>query len=263
MNDQIMLPDHICDTFRAHGIDLRYYSEVDSTNKLARELAAKEAPKVPVVLIAEGQTQGRGRLGRSFYSPSSTGLYMTLLVPITKERGFNGITAIAAVVTRRAISYVMSADTLIKWVNDIYLGERKVAGILAESFLCGDVRYVAMGIGINLCTNDFPPELSSIAGALRTGSYEHPEEARADALALAYHISVGMLEAFENNDITAYIDEYRSNSCVIGREIEFTSNGATEKALAVGIDDNGGLIVRTDGTEKVLIGGEISVKIQK
>ena len=150
---------------------LHVHDTVTSTNTLLRELAQQDAPEGTVVL-ANAQTAGRGRCGRVFYSPCRSGIYMSLLLrPKLPVEETLFITAAAAVSAADAINAAAGVRTRIKWVNDIYLQERKVCGILTEGALDlenGMLRYAVLGIGINIAPPEdgFPPELSGIAGSL-------------------------------------------------------------------------------------------------
>lgn len=261
MLTQITLPKEVLDSFAKEKIDIFYYGTVDSTNKRAREHAANKAPSRAALIVADGQTEGRGRLGRSFYSPDGTGLYMTLLLPAPREELFTRLTALCAVAVRGAIGDIFGVETSIKWVNDLYLDGRKVAGILAESFAVGEVRYVALGVGVNICTKDFPEELSGLAGALSEGR-ESEDEERADRLALAFSICKELMAALESEELGQYMELYRRASCVIGREIRFFENGEEKQGRAVDINDRGELIVNTADGKRALCGGEISVRLK-
>ncbi len=264
MFKEITLPKKILGSFADEKIDIFCYEIVDSTNKRARlyatdtELDASRA----ILFVADGQTEGRGRLGRSFYSPRSTGLYMTLLLVAPEDELFTRMTALCAVAVRKAVWDMMGVETGIKWVNDLYLGERKVAGILAESFVAGERRCVALGIGINICTEDFPEELSAIAGSLTKKRRESEEEQRADRLALAFSVCKEMKKALQCRNVGEYMDIYRAASCVIGREISFFENGREKRGRAADINDRGELVVDTADGRITLCGGEISVRLR-
>ena len=125
---------------------------VTSTNSVLKEMA-KDGCRKKTVLIANCQTQGRGRLGRSFYSPPDSGLYISLLLPYNSDSEYHvTLTAAAAVAVSRAIKSTVNIDTKIKWVNDLYVGDKKVCGILAEAVTnaqTGRLDAVVLGIGIN------------------------------------------------------------------------------------------------------------------
>lgn len=262
MNTEKQISSDLHRYFKEQGIDLFCYSVADSTNKRAREYCAESAlsPVPPTLFIADGQSEGRGRLGREFFSPPSTGLYMTLLIEAPENDRFTLITALAAVAVREAVSRIFGVETAIKWVNDLYLCGKKVAGILAESFVAGERRYVALGVGVNLTTDDFPKELRDKAGSLISHS-DDAEELDALRYALGYEISRGFLEALKG-DAGAYMEQYRRHSCVIGKSIRFVRDGKEHEGEAVGITDCGELeVLLSTGENTLLSTGEISVKV--
>lgn len=243
--------------FLENGIKLFHFVSIDSTNKKAQEYA-REGGESPALFWADAQTAGSGRLGRSFFSPDKTGLYMTLLAEMTgEERGFSLLTSLAAVCAREAIEAVLGIDVKIKWVNDLYLNGKKIAGILAQSFFAGDRRFVALGVGINISTRDFPDDLSDKAGALLVCGGEDTDEVKRD-IALEFCKKIKSALAFEEH--SGYMDDYRRNSCVIGHRIRFIQNGADYCGYAEDITDTGALCVTLDSGEKMMLSsGEISL----
>lgn len=235
------------------------YTSTDSTNTRAKEYA-KASGKLPALFIAEEQTQGRGRMGRSFYSPASTGLYMTLLfnAPQNAEKTVT-VTSLCAVAASAALKSAFGVDADIKWVNDLYINGRKVAGILAESFIEKDVRMVAIGVGINISTSDFPDDIKDRAGAVGVKSVSKKAKRK-----LALDIARRLMELAESDDVSAAMDEYRARSCVIGKKVSFTQNGKTDEGKAVGITDNGFLqVALPTGHIITLSGGEISLSVEE
>lgn len=258
---EICLPIRVKECFEKENIRLFYADTVDSTNKRAREYASRLSGELssPVLLVAEGQSEGRGRLGRSFFSPASTGLYMTLLVPMPeRSESFARLTALCAVCVVEAIKEIFNIEARIKWVNDLYFEGKKVAGILAESFPVGERRYIAVGVGINLATKDFPDELSDKAGSLLSGS--DADELLPRKIALAFLLSKQLLEALECEDSSAYMKKYRESSCVIGRRIRFSIGDGEKEGVAVDIDRDGALVVELERGERIRLStGEISI----
>ena len=153
----------------AEGLDVRVYRSISSTNTVLKTMAEEGAPEGRC-LIAGEQTAGRGRRGRSFYSPPDSGIYLSgLLRPALQAVDATSITACAAVAVAETIESLAPVKAEIKWVNDIYVDRRKVCGILTEASLdceSGQVNYLIVGIGINtrVPASDFPEELRSIAG---------------------------------------------------------------------------------------------------
>ena len=220
--------------------------EIPSTNTALKEMAS---PPVGTTLIAARQTGGRGRLGRQFHSPEG-GLYLSVLIPPTDT-----VTCRAAVAAARAIESLCGAKIDLKWVNDLYLNGRKVAGILAEGVLTpdGTLSAVVLGIGINVGATDFPEELRSIATSLGNEGYSLTREDV--AAAFLNELSLAL------SDPTA-MDEYRRRNLVLGREVTVLRGGDTYTATAETITDEGHLTVRdVNGNTHTLSSGEVSVRL--
>ena len=149
-----------------HPCRIQVLEKVDSTNNAAKLINACEPPRI---IVANEQTKGRGRLGRNFYSPPGTGLYMT--IAFCPDFGLDKamlVTTIAAVAVCRAIEQVTGLYPKIKWVNDIYLNGKKVSGMMTEAqsnFETGNIDKIILGIGVNCFPGSFPEELSDIATA--------------------------------------------------------------------------------------------------
>ncbi len=240
------------------------YDRVASTNTLVRQ-AAESGETEGLVIAANEQEAGKGRLGRSFYSPSGSGIYMSILLrPRLPAAEALFITTAAAVAVASAIEEHTGERALIKWVNDIYCRGKKVCGILTEAsidFEGGGISYAALGIGINLSDpqNGFPAELSEIAGSV-FGEKPSPPETRPLLIAA---ILDKFLEYYRSLPQKVFMDEYRGRSCVIGKEITVISSGGSENALAVDIDDDGALVVKTErGATRRLSSGEISIRVK-
>ena len=242
-----------------------------STNTALKAAAADGAPS-GTVLIARRQSAGRGRLGRTFLSPQDTGLYMSVLFrPGLRAEDALFLTTCTAVACAEAIDAVRHAAGIssdpakIKWVNDIYLYDRKVCGILAEAALApdgGTLSYAVIGMGINLLPpqDGFPPELAATAGAV----FPHSDAVTADGNFLAAEILRRLHAYLRAPADRTYLDAYRSRSLLDGREIlvrPASSVGDTEiPAIALGIDDRAGLRVRyADDTEETLRSGEMVI----
>ena len=243
------------------GADIEVYKCVGSTNALLRERAEAGAPEGTVILAAE-QTAGRGRKGRSFFSPHDTGLYLSLLLrpDLPAERAVL-ITTAAAVAVCEAIEAVTGIPAGIKWVNDIFAGGKKVCGILTEasfSMESGGLSYAILGVGINVYEPEggFPDELRDIAGALL-------KMRRADARCrIAAEFLDRFFEIYRKLDSAEYVEEYRKRSIALGRRVSVLSPDGVKSAEAIDVDDECRLIVRyEDGTVSALSSGEISIKL--
>ena len=242
---------------------VRVFDRVTSTNTLLKQMAAEGEP-AGLALVAGAQTAGRGRMGRSFYSPEGCGLYLSLLLRPTAEAAeVTRLTACAAVATAEAIEELTEARPGIKWVNDLYLDGKKICGILAEAGLhpeTGRMSYVVVGIGVNLYQPkmDYPEELKQIAGTV-LGTRKMPElRNRLTALIL------GKLAACADNPGALEIyQKYRERSLTLGREITIIQPGTEPvHATAIDLERDYGLRVRgKDGSERILRSGEISIRI--
>lgn len=236
---------------------VRVFDIIDSTNNEAKRML-EGGFRGKALVAAEAQTGGRGRLGRTFYSPKSTGLYFTVIIPpVFPIEEVSLLTPAAAVAVVRVLTGVTEKPLKIKWVNDIYAEDKKICGILAESVLDmekGGFAGFAVGIGINISTEDFPEDIEGIAASLHT---------EADRNEIAAGIARELFTFAENLAAREFLPEYRERSYVTSKDIYFIKNGEKRNATAIGIDDSGGLIVKLENGEyTVLRGGEISVRIR-
>lgn len=246
-----MLSKKSISTLINERVGVYVYDTVTSTNDVARELCSDDGC---ILVVADGQTNGKGRQGKSFFSPHNSGLYFSLAIDTDSPAfDFTGVTCAVAVAVSRAVLKVAETETKIKWVNDLYLGDRKVCGILVQAVNeNGRIRKLIIGVGINISTIDFPDEIKDIAGSL------------------GKNVDRNVLTAESVNNILdlifakseEYIDEYRSKSNVIGREITYIQNGISHTATAVDIDQKGGLVVRNAKETITLTSGEISVRFR-
>lgn len=235
------------------SIDVLHYPCVDSTNNCCKRLLA-DGKKGEFLVIADEQSAGRGRQGKSFYSPSMTGVYFSLVLrPQTALQNVVTATTAASVAVCKAIEMLTDKKPKIKWVNDVYLDGKKICGILTEAignFEENIVDSVIIGIGINISTQDFPEEVS-IAGCLNTDVNRNKLVAQI----------ANELSRIAGGDYKYFIDYYRSHSMVIGEKIIFIKNGIAHPATAVAIDETGGLEVELEnGEHTILRSGEISIR---
>lgn len=240
---------------------IEVHKSVGSTNTLLKELAINNEAEGKII-IAEEQTEGRGRFGRSFYSPSKTGIYMSILLrpKMTAEESLF-ITTSAAVAVAKAIEKIAGCQAKIKWVNDIYCDGKKVCGILTEAaidFESGGLEYAVLGIGINILKpeNDFPVDLKAIATSiLKKETYLPNTKSQ-----LIAEILNNFFQYYYNSSNKEVLEEYRNRSFLLGKEIMVMSGGKEERALAKDIDDKGQMVVEfPDGTVKALNSGEVSI----
>ena len=217
------------------NMNVEIFNKINSTSTYAREAFNGS----PLLVCASMQTEGRGRQGKSFYSPKK-GLYFSLALP--KEYNFTHLTALCGVSVCKAIEDLTDLKPEIKWVNDIYVNDKKVCGILVEATENG----VIIGIGINLKTKKFPDEIAGLAGSLN----KRVSKTR-------------LISEIVNNILTMkdFKDYYKEHSYVLGKKIFFIENNEKYEAFAEDIDENFGLVVRTEDKLKTLSSGEISLKL--
>ena len=240
--------------------DILEFDCLTSTNDTAKELGINGA-KENTVIIAKSQTAGRGRLGRSFFSPESSGIYMSILLrPTMSTEEITLITPAAAVAVHEAIKEICGTNTSIKWVNDIYKNDKKICGILCESTFQSDGFFSVLGIGINLYSpeNNFPDEIKNIAGAV----YETPPEYEIREKLIAKIID-NFNFYYKNLTKKKFMSIYRAKSNLIGKTVSFSKEGKEINAIVLDIDDSAHLIVKTNENKTLsLFAGEVSVKIK-
>ncbi len=238
---------------------IEYHGCIDSTNTRAKELAKNGAPEGTVV-IADQQTAGRGRLGRSFHSPAGSGLYLSLILrPGCAPAQLMHLTCAVAVAACDAIKAATGTRPGIKWINDLVLGHKKLGGILTELSISPDglVDYVIVGIGINCGQTDFPEELRPIACSLAMAGLDADRPRLAAQLIIA--LEKMSRELLPKKD--AIMDRYRQDCVTLGQEVTVIQGNAQRRGKALSIDDDGALVVAfEDGQVKAVNSGEVSVR---
>ena len=235
---------------RLSDVGIFTYKSVSSTNDEAKRFCITE-PKKAAVFAAETQSEGRGRFGRSFYSPEGTGLYLSCILhpelPIEKAVMY---TAAAAVAAARGIERVSGVSPMIKWINDLYIGEKKLCGILTEAssdFETGEVKIMIVGIGINVTTDDFPGDLKEKAVSIGVHLSRNQ---------LAAAVITELYDLCENG--TDFMDEYRRRCFLIGRNVTFSDGSSTYKGKIADLTDSCALVLDTEEGRKIFEHGEIS-----
>ncbi len=234
------------------GVSVHVFDEIDSTNTEAKRMVA-DGFLGDALLVAHTQTAGRGRMGRSFYSPMATGAYFSILHTLTTPLcDAVAITSAASVAVMRAIKALTGVQTQIKWVNDLYYNDKKICGVLTEAVSSGESTHVIVGIGINLSTADFPEELAEIAGSLG---------AQIDVAELIAQIFCEISHYLQDPSSREWLADYRAHSCVLGRRVAWVSEGASHEGFAESIDADGALLIRAENGDLIrLHTGEISLK---
>lgn len=247
-------------TTKVLGQEILLYPVTDSTNLQLRQAAEKGAP-TGLCIIAKEQTAGRGRLGRSFLSPPKNGIYMSVLLrPEIKLEQAALITPAVAVCVAQAIEAIAECQVTIKWVNDLFVREKKVCGILTETVLRPadqQLAYLVIGIGINLSDEGIPEAIKEIAGGiLPTG------ETPPDRNQLIAEILNRMEDVLLPLQPDHFLPEYRSRSNLIGCPVTvFQNDIPQESGVAIDIDDSARLVLRLDSGEiKHLGSGEVSCR---
>ena len=249
------------------------YDSIDSTNNEAKRLINDGKITGPVCIFAKVQTAGRGRQGKSFFSPD-TGLYMTFVFPVDCD-----IASQVTMTTRTACAVVCAIEKCtgiecgIKWVNDIYVRGKKCCGILCEAvndYGLGKMKYIVIGIGINIYTKEWPQDLKDIAGSLYDDMHK-PAEPGFCSSSLMEKISEELSEWLFVISGGEFLEYYKKHSIVLGRKIVFIENGISKEGTATDIDETGGLVVEVKGdnadvndeiTYRTLSSGEISLKLR-
>jgi len=240
-------------------VNIHFYDSLESTNNTAKEMVSSGAVH-GTVIIADRQTGGRGRFGRSFFSPSGSGIYLSFI--LDTDLFFPHSPALSTVYTAvcvcEAIEILTDKEPQIKWVNDIFIDGKKVCGILVESITNSDgKRWLVVGIGLNFSVpaEGFPLELQNCAGALFEGECPVVSKKR-----FIDEIVGRFLELNERYSREELIYVYKRRLMILGKEISVVSPNGTFFATAIDVDCNGGLVVRMhDGAMQTLSFGEISI----
>ena len=241
--------------------EIHYYKTTDSTNTRAKEYAKirDTGATLPAVFIAEEQTGGRGRLGRTFHSARG-GVYISFLIyPRTSAEAATALTAYAAVKLAEVVKQLVGVEPKIKWVNDLYLGDKKLAGILTEGGLNpdGELAFAVCGIGINLAKDALPEELSSIAT-----STEENTGISLDPTVVAAKITDAFLSESDDFLSPRFFEEYRRLSITLGSEVTVLTKPAYDGVVTELLPDYS-LLVKTDTDIRRVFTGEVSIRHKK
>lgn len=228
------------------GLALETHELLASTHDLAKEKAGKGQK---ALIAACGQSAGRGLRGKSFYSPAGTGLYFSLALPWEKKESPVLLTTMGALAAARSLEEILDIDIRIKWVNDLYLKDKKVAGILTERVYRPESSpFLVTGIGINLQPpkEGFPPDIRGRAGALTRDILDKND--------LLIRIANHLADLIQKLPDLTYLDDYRARSLVLGKEV-LLDDGRIITPLD--ISDRGGLLYEEEGRVKELDSGQV------
>lgn len=257
-----LISDNVISTSEIHSllglysskITICFFNTVESTNTTLKSLYENGADEHTIV-ISNCQTNGRGRFGREFYSPFGTGVYFSLLLkPDCEMSESTLITSMTGVSICKAIESLTMKHPGIKWMNDIYIEDKKIAGILTEAssdFESGMIHYLIIGIGINISTETFPPEISEKAGSIGENISKN---------LLIAEIIKNFYDMYYKLPNADFIEDYRNYSIMLNKTITYRQKNKTRTGIVTGINDAGGLIVRNSGGNiSTLTSGEVTI----
>lgn len=241
--------------------EVLYFDTIDSTNTKAQELAEKGYPSGTLV-VADKQESGKGRRGRSWVSPSGTGIFMTLMIkPDINPNNASMLTLVAALAVAKAITSVTGEEALIKWPNDIVVNGKKVCGILTEMNAQFDyINHIVVGIGINVHNESFPEEISQMASSLMIeagGKRFHRAQIIAETMAYFEQYYDTFLKT---QDLSALVREYDELLVNRNKSVRVLDPKEPFDGKAMGITPKGELIVDTWESRKLVSSGEVSVR---
>lgn len=239
-----------------------FFSELDSTNDRLKVMARQGAPH-GTVLLADRQTGGHGRMGRTFLSPEGMGVYLSILLrPNCAPADLMHLTCATGVAMCEAVEQAARFRPSIKWTNDLVYGKRKLGGILTELGLNpkGGVDYAIIGIGINCCQaeTDFAPEIRDIAGSLSMAAGREIDRSQ---VAAAMMDALCQMSGNLLSEKAWLLDQYRKDCITVGQDISLLRGEEVRHGHAVDVDDNGALVVAfPDGSMEAVNSGEVSVR---
>ena len=241
--------------------EVLYFDTIDSTNTKAQELAEKGYPSGTLV-VADKQESGKGRRGRSWVSPSGTGIFMTLMIkPDINPNNASMLTLVAALAVAKAITSVTGEEAMIKWPNDIVVNSKKVCGILTEMNAQFDyINHIVVGIGINVHNESFPEEISQMASSIMIeagGKRFH----RAQIIAETMSYFEQYYDTFLKTQVlSALVREYDELLVNRNKSVRVLDPKEPFDGKAMGITPKGELIVDTWESRKLVSSGEVSVR---
>ncbi len=244
------IKSHICDS----NIVIEFHEEVTSTNDMLMECAKHN--QEGYTIVAGKQTKGKGRLDRSFYSPENSGAYFSILLkPDISATDPTILTALAGVAVCEAIEATTNEKPKIKWVNDVYIGNKKVCGILAQASLPD---YIVVGIGINIYEpdNNFPTFENNVAGAICNNRHNGLMDK------LTASVINNYFKHYNSMTSSNFIQNYKDYSMVIGKTVTVHIGSEAKSAYVMDIDEKCRLIVKySNGEVEKLSSGEISIRL--
>ncbi|SKB00573.1 BirA family transcriptional regulator, biotin operon repressor / biotin-[acetyl-CoA-carboxylase] ligase [Caloramator quimbayensis] len=239
------------------GRNIIYLDKATSTNDIAKEMAEKGVPD-GLIVIAEEQTKGRGRMGRKWITGKGEALAVSILLrPDIEPNLCPSITSLIALSSVKAIRKVTGFDIMIKWPNDLVLNNRKLGGILTEMTMEGmKVKYIIIGLGLNINQEDFDEDIKNIAVSLKSFSGENFN--RRIILSEILNFFERDYEYFKRFGLSYFVEDIKKYSIIFGKEISVIDGYKSVDGTVVDIDKEGGLILKTsDGNLKRIISGDV------
>lgn len=259
----LLLPNEIKNVVSTQilGKHVHYYEDTTSTNNEAKILAAKGAAE-GTIIVSETQNSGRGRLARGWFSPYAKGIWFSVILrPAFLPQEAPKCTLMAAVAVTKAIEHITGIRCGIKWPNDILYEGKKLVGILTEMNAEMDgINYVVIGMGINvnIAQTDFPEELQGIVTSLLILKGE--KVSRVLLLnEVLQQLEVLYKEALEKGFV-GILEEWKKYSVTLGRSVNVLGISETFSGVAVDIDDQGALLVKTDAEIRRVLAGDVSIR---
>lgn len=247
-------------TTQSLGRDIRYFNEIDSTNEEAKRLA-RLSESEGVTVIADKQTAGKGRLGRTWDSPSGTNIFMSILLrPQIKPDKASQVTLIAGLAMCEAVREVTNLDAQIKWPNDIVVNGKKVSGILTEmSAEIDGVNYIVVGIGVNVNNANFPGNLPYATSLRIEGEKEYQ---RRDIIKVFFEKFEPYYMAYKKNPtLEMILPSYKRYCITLADKVKIIDSIKEYIATPLDVTTDGSLLIRTEeGEEKTIFSGEVSVR---
>ncbi len=224
------------------SVDVQTFKTINSTNTYLKEYLGVHSLTQPLAVITEKQTKGYGRFKRDFYSPDHSGIYLSLAVPLNNQPLNPSLvtTSIAIGVIHALQKFFPEQNFSVKWVNDLYIGHKKIAGILTEA--TADLESLAptelvIGVGINLTTQDFPKELKSKVQAIS-------DRLPADLNTIAAELINNLLSILTDYEDGHYLQEYRQRLNLMGKQIDMQVGSELTHGEVVDLSNDGGLVVK-------------------
>ena len=242
------------------GSKIILVNEVDSTNELAKSYVVNDPPE-GIIFLAESQTKGKGRSGRSWYSPPGAGIYLSVLLkPDIEVIQLSPMTLMTGVAVANAVNSFQRLSVDLKWPNDILLNGKKLGGILCELVPFNEKFWVILGIGVNVNheADHFPPELCEIATSLCLQNEKNFDRTQL-VISILKNLNQGY-HSFLSEGIQPIIEDWTDLTSMIGKPVQMTHGGRSIQGVALGLDEQGSIILRLQNGElKTFKSGEATL----